>query len=159
MINDQDQDSRFGNNSVFNCRMCGECCRGAGGIVLSQKDIERLAGHLDLSISTFLQQYAEHKNGKYRLKVGLDEYCVFFRQGCNVHDAKPDICRAWPFFKGNIVDPYSFAMAKEYCPGIHPEASHEAFAAEGMAFLREEGLLCDDHDGGASALCIEKQGD
>lgn len=28
--------------TVFDCQMCGQCCEGEGGIVLSPKDLKRL---------------------------------------------------------------------------------------------------------------------
>lgn len=146
-----DSQTAFGNGSAFSCKMCGQCCHGSGGIVLAPKDIARLAAHLELEPAAFLQRHAENKAGKQRLKVREDGYCVFFHEGCAVHPAKPDICRAWPYFRGNLEDAYSLAMAKEYCPGIAPGVSFNAFSAEGRAFLKREGLL-QDTDEGANAL-------
>ena len=146
----------FGNGSAFACKMCGQCCQGSGGIVLAAKDIARLADHLGLEPAAFLQRHAENKSGKNRLKVREDGYCVFFTEGCTVHPAKPDICRAWPFFRGNLEDAYSLAMAKEYCPGIAPDVSFDAFSAEGRTFLKREGLL-QDTDEGANALRLPQE--
>ena len=35
--------------TVFQCRMCGHCCEGRGGIVVSPADLTRLAAFLDLA--------------------------------------------------------------------------------------------------------------
>ncbi|GAB6887142.1 hypothetical protein JCM13304A_06400 [Desulfothermus okinawensis JCM 13304] len=59
---------------------------------------------------------------------------------------KPDICLAWPFFKGNLEDEYSFFLAKEYCPGISRDVSFEEFRKYGLKFLREHDLLKKDKD-------------
>lgn len=150
---------KFGNGVVFSCQQCGQCCYGAGGIVLSQKDSLRLAEHLGLDVEQLLTQYAEEAGGKQRLQVGPDGYCVFFASGCSVHEAKPDVCRAWPFFRGNLQDPDSLEMAKEYCPGIAPDVSFQAFAAEGRAFLKSENLLHDDTEHDARALCLDDDPD
>ena len=64
----------------------------------------------------------------------------------------PDVCRAWPFFRGNLVDADSWGMALDYCPGINPEAGHAAFVREGLRYLRENGLEGDDAPDGAGAL-------
>ena len=125
--------------------------------MLAPKDVNRLAEHFGLTTEAFLEQYAEECNGKYQLTTGQDAYCIFFREGCTVHDAKPDICRAWPFFRGNIEDPSSLDMAKEYCLGIDPRVPHEVFAAAGRAFLREAGLLQDDPGKAARALCLDPE--
>ena len=127
---------------AFDCRMCGSCCRGAGGIVVGDKDLERLCAHTALSPEEFGARFAERRNGKLKLRVGVDDCCVFFTvgQGCTVHPAKPDICRAWPFFRGNLLDAESLSLAKEYCPGIHPDIGQAEFARRGMAELEEENL-------------------
>lgn len=125
---------------AFTCRRCGHCCLGVGGIVLSDADIARLAEHLHLDRTSLLAQYAEWVGGKYRLITGTDTYCIFYDQGCSMHPARPDVCRAWPFFKGNIIDAGSHAMAAEDCPGINPKASHAEFARQGRAYLESHGL-------------------
>ena len=109
-----------GGSSAFACRMCGQCCEGRGGIVVSPTDEARLCRALRLDPPTFRERYTEQRNGKMHLRVGEDGRCLFFREtgGCSVHVHKPAVCRAWPFFKGNLIDPVSFSLAKEYFPGI-----------------------------------------
>ncbi len=131
---------------AFTCRRCGHCCRGEGGIVLTQKDRERLRLHLNMSLDAFLETWTLRKGEKYHLKNREDGYCVFFEEGCSVHPARPDICRAWPFFKGNLIDQLSWEMIQDYCPGVAPEAGHEEFVRQGMRYLRENGL-CRERDG------------
>lgn len=145
----------FGNGPVFSCQQCGQCCYGAGGIVLSDHDSQRLARFLNLDVQSFLDRFAEYVAEKYRLQVGADNYCVFFQNGCSVHEAKPDVCRAWPFFRGNLQDSQSLEMAKDYCPGIRKDADFAAFAAEGRAFLQREGLVRHDMRADARALCLD----
>lgn len=125
---------------VFVCRRCGHCCQGQGGIVLDERDIARLCDYLGLDRATLLSRYAENVGEMPRLVSGPDGYCIFYREGCGVHPARPDVCRAWPFFRGNLIDPESLAMAREDCPGIDPGASHEEFARQGKAYLRRHGL-------------------
>ena len=54
------------------------------------------------------------------------------------------MCRAWPYFRGNLVDPVSFDMAKADCPGIARDAAHADFAWEGFAYLKTRGILGTD---------------
>ena len=63
--------------------------------------------------------------------------------------------RAWPFFRGNLLDKESFAMAKDFCPGIKREATHEAFVREGLHYLRTESLLAHDPQREANALILD----
>ena len=78
-------------------------------------------------------------------------------KGCIVHEGKPSICKAWPFFRGNIEDAESLALAKDFCPGINPDISHEDFAREGMAYLEQERLLASDTRTEANALILPRR--
>lgn len=134
---------------AFECRMCGHCCHGVGGIVLTDKDEKRLAAHLGIPVDEMLARYTELRNGKVSILTGEDGYCVFFHheKGCGVHPGRPDVCRAWPFFRGNLVDKTSWEMIQEYCPGVNPEAGHEEFVRQGREYLRREDLS--RHDPGS----------
>lgn len=133
---------------AFECRMCGHCCKGEGGIVMAAKDQRRLADHLGLPLEDFLSRYTRTCGGKVILITGDDDYCIFFRQGegCHVHPGRPDICRAWPFFKGNIVDAMSWEMIQEYCPGVRAEAGHDEFRRQGIEYIKSLNIECDDND-------------
>ena len=141
-------------NTAFDCRMCGHCCEGKGGIVVSPSDLQRLCDFLRMPADAVIAAYGEQAGDKLKIRCGEDGYCIFFRQGkgCIVHEGKPTICKAWPFFRGSIEDPKSLALAKDFCPGINPDISHEDFAREGMAYLEKERLLASDTRTEANAL-------
>lgn len=128
---------------IFACRMCGHCCEGKGGIVLEADEPGRIAGWLGISGSRFQAEYCLESGGKLRLGTGSDGYCVFFLpgRGCSVHEVKPRVCRAWPFFRGNLVDRLSMGMAAEFCPGINSRATFEEFRDYGLEYLRANALL------------------
>jgi len=135
-------------DAVFNCTRCGICCQGVGGIVLAEKDLLRLADHLAMTPETFLQEWTERRGRLPSLRAGADGYCVFFAPGlgCSVHAARPDVCRAWPFFRGNLEDAASYEMAREDCPGI-AAAAHDAFREAGLTYLTVHDLATDREDG------------
>lgn len=141
---------------TFNCQCCGRCCEGSGGIVLSEKDLKRLCSHMNLTPELFEKKWAERANGKLRLKSQENGGCVFYndKDGCSVHVAKPDICRAWPYFRGNLLDNLSLEMAKEYCPGIPKEMTFTAFVMEGLAYLKENELMSSRQSDEANALYV-----
>lgn len=143
--------------TVFTCRRCGHCCQGVGGIVLAERDIARLAEHLGLDRGTLLSRYTETVGELPRLRCGQDGSCVFYKDGCTVHPGRPDVCRAWPFFRGNLIDPESLFMAREDCPGIDPEASHEEFARQGKAYLLRHGLARPRGEGVPRALVLDEE--
>lgn len=107
-----------------------------------------------MPVNSFLERYAEQRGAKFHISVGLDGCCVFFdpQKLCTVHQARPDICRAWPFFRGNLVDPVSLSMAKEYCPGIDKNVTFARFARSGAEALAREDLLCEASEHNPTAL-------
>jgi len=144
--------------NVFTCQMCGECCLGQGGIVVTGRDVARLSHCLDMSRQAFQERYCQPSgNGKIALCCNDLGYCIFFQPeaGCSVHTHKPDICSAWPFFRGNLEDAASLEMAKEFCPGIGRHVGHREFVRQGLAYLREKDLLRTNDPEAPNALCID----
>lgn len=140
---------------VFACSRCGECCRGVGGIVLRTADAARLAAFFGISVPAFLERHAERAHGKFRLRVKDDGACVFASRAlCAVHGARPDICRAWPFFRGNLVDPVSFFMAAQGCAGIGRAVSFSDFVRSGARCLLENGIYAGPHEKNAPAALL-----
>jgi hypothetical protein len=121
-------------------------------------DIPRLCAHFGLTAEELLERYTERRAGKPVLKCGEDGFCLFFRTGvgCGIHPARPAVCRAWPYFRGNLVDEQSFAMAKQDCPGISSTCSHAEFAHEGFAYLNDYKLRADDIFTEGRALIVEE---
>lgn len=142
---------------AFECKKCGHCCQGEGGIILTAKDRERLAEHLGISVDELIKKYSEKVNGKIRLRCGDNGYCVFYSEGCAVHPGRPDICRAWPFFRGNLIDETSWEMIQEYCPGINPKAGHKEFVRQGKEYIKKEGLCQHDPDIAPNALITDPE--
>lgn len=114
---------------VFKCKMCGKCCKGKGGIYLTESEIFKISDYLKIEPDQFKSFYCENINGKLRLVQGKKGYCIFyhFKKQCLIHCVKPFICSLWPFFPANIKDEQSFYIAKLACPGIHPDCSHKDF--------------------------------
>ncbi|RLC23173.1 MAG: YkgJ family cysteine cluster protein [Deltaproteobacteria bacterium] len=117
---------------AFDCRMCGECCYGEGGIVVSREEAKRIAGHLGIGAGMFIMRYCEIRHGRMYLRTGPDRYCVFLERGkgCRIHPVKPAVCSLWPFFPANLTDRENWEAAKEACPGISRDCSFEDFVAQ-----------------------------
>ena len=143
---------------TFSCTRCGKCCEGRGGIVVGPRDLPRLCAYFGLPADEVLARYTENIGGKPTLRCGEDGFCLFFKagRGCSIHPARPAVCRAWPFFRGNLVDEVSFLMAREDCPGIHRDATHEAFAKEGFRYLNDYKLRAWDREHEGNALIVDE---
>jgi len=144
---------------AFACQMCGQCCVGQGGIVVTNKDQERLSEWLGMSLVSFQEAYTEdHGDVRVLKSSGRDQACIFFQAGtgCSVHSHKPALCRAWPFFRGNLIDETSFHMAKDGCPGISHDVDHQEFVRQGLLYLQEHGLIHENEPDAPRALVIKK---
>ena len=114
---------------VFQCRQCGDCCRGNGGILVSQKEMRRMAAFLKLSPKDFRQRYVTASSLGPNL-VTSNGVCIFqVEKRCRVHPVKPHICREWPYLPALLKFAEEFEEAKGACPGIDPGSSHADFVA------------------------------
>ncbi len=140
----------------FNCTMCGVCCTGENGIVVDDSvDLPRLLDYFSCSIEELDEKYTFIYNGKRVLRSSVNEEklaCMFYsdKKSCTIHTARPSICRAWPYFRGNMLDELSLEMAKSDCEGIQIQAKFENFHNEGYAYLNEHGLIKDMQDKSAA---------
>ena len=117
---------------AFDCKMCGECCYGAGGIFMETDEQKRIAEYLGLKLEDFLAGFTEKRNGRIYAGVGSDNFCIFFKnkKGCTIHSVKPARCELWPYFPANVADRETWDVAKLACRGINRDCSFEDFVRE-----------------------------
>jgi hypothetical protein len=116
----------FNDGLKFKCTGCGKCCTGSPGYVfLSQTDLDRLAGHFQLSPEAFASKYTRLVDGQYALLDRAESHdCVFLSdKKCTVYEARPTQCRTYPWWIHNLRDASDWEEAAERCEGInHPDA-------------------------------------
>lgn len=96
----RDLDVRFekAHEEVFeniNCLDCGNCCKTTSPM-LFEKDIEKLARHLNMKPGRFVEEYLfVDRDGLYAMKTTP---CPFLEDDnrCSVYDARPKACREYP---------------------------------------------------------------
>jgi uncharacterized protein len=117
---------------AFECKKCGECCYGEGGILLQPKEIEKIADFLGLTVESFIALHCEERHGRPYIRSAPGGYCSFFDRDeqCLIHSVKPHPCSLWPFYPALVKDKATWNHAKEACPGFNPEASFEDFVKE-----------------------------
>lgn len=94
----------FDDTFKFNCTMCGKCCKNREDILLTPRDLFKLAKHLDIFIGDFVQKYCEtYVGGSSRIPIvrllptGIDKRCPFLRgTRCSVNSVKPVVCALFP---------------------------------------------------------------
>ena len=117
---------------AFQCRTCGECCYGEGGIYLETEEIQRIPHFLGITREDFISRFCEERHGRLYVKTGPDNFCIFYdkEKSCLIHPVKPDRCSLWPFYPAIVNDRENWELAKDACPGINPECSFEAFVRQ-----------------------------
>lgn len=116
-------------DDVFDCRQCGDCCFGHGGVRFTEAEAAEAAFYLHLSLDELKRLYLDAGPPPWNIRTDFEGYCLF-RQAdgrCLIHAAKPEVCRRWPFLDGPLNDESAFNDAREACPGLSKEVSWEDF--------------------------------
>ncbi|MCK5783702.1 MAG: YkgJ family cysteine cluster protein [Desulfobacterales bacterium] len=103
---------------IFQCKKCGECCKGFGGTYVTEKDIDAIARYIHKDPETFIEDFCQKSGSKHVLAQGDNGYCIFWDELCTIHPVKPRMCRAWPFIESVIKDIKNWKMMAGSCPGI-----------------------------------------
>lgn len=117
--------------------MCGSCCYGEGGITLGKEDVRRIAQFLNITERELIDEFCYIRHGRISVITGPDSACIFYEteKGCLVHPVKPDPCRRWPYYDALIKDKDNWELAKDACPGIVRDCSHEEFVTQAKQWL------------------------
>ncbi len=128
---------------LFDCQMCGECCRGFGGTYVTDKDIQNIAAYIEAPLETFVEIYCRPSGSKLVLAQKDDGYCIFFdpTRQCTIHPVKPRMCRQWPYIPSVLIDPFNWEIMSGACPGIRTD-----FPPEVVQKCVREKLLQDQRD-------------
>lgn len=104
----------------FNCLDCANCCKSISPII-TQTDLERLARHLKIKPSEFLQKYLfMDEDGDFVFQqtpcpfLGTDNYC-------SVYESRPRACREYPHTdRKKMVQILDLTFKNcEYCPVVY----------------------------------------
>lgn len=124
----KDMVSEFNSSGdIFECRMCGECCRGFGGTYVSRTDIDNICTLIKADPDMFIKKYCDPSGSRFVLTTGEDGCCIFFdkEKQCTIHPVKPYMCKAWPFIEPVIKYPENWNAMAGSCPGIRKDIPHK----------------------------------
>lgn len=110
-------------NQLFDCTLCGDCCKGYGGTYLEAADIDAIARFIGISARRLLAKYTRLSGGRRLLAQGKSGYCIFWDRVCTIHPVKPHMCRQWPFISSILVDVGNWRAMASTCPGMDADAS------------------------------------
>ena len=90
----------------FECVQCGGCCRQSGALRLLEKDIDRIAEYLQLTVDEFCNKYDAKHIYKGLYYIDLHDGCVFLNENkCTINPAKPFFCGNYIPFVDNAGSP------------------------------------------------------
>ena len=82
------------------CQRCGNCCRWPGLVIVTGKEIDRMAAYLEMTPEDFLEKYVEVTEDGQNLTLIMkkDDSCIFLdgADRCRVNAAKPNQCSDFP---------------------------------------------------------------
>lgn len=125
-------------SDLFQCQMCGDCCKGYGGTYISEEEASKIARFLGEKKEDFIAKYTVMSGNRRVIAQKENGYCVFFDQLCTIHPVKPQMCRRWPYIKNILKDVSNWQKMAGSCPGIRTDASPEAVIARVKKELGEE---------------------
>lgn len=112
--------------NIFECKKCGDCCKGYGGTFVTDSDIEAIAAYVKVEPRYFLRDYCQMSGTRPVLAQGKDGYCIFRENKiCSIHPVKPRMCRAWPFIQSVLTDISNWRIMADSCPGMRTDISDE----------------------------------
>lgn len=124
----------------FKCTQCGKCCTGSPGYVwVSVEEMAEMANGLNLTLSAFKRLYVRRIGNRYALieKKSDNHSCIFYQEKqCRVYMNRPLQCRAYPFWKENLLSEESWKQTAIECEGIQPNSP--IVSLESIEHLLEE---------------------
>ncbi len=113
---------------IFECKLCGDCCKGFGGTYVTKQDILNIAQFIQSDPDKFTDQYCDPSGSRHVLTRGEDGRCLFFDsvKQCTIHPVKPYMCKAWPFIAAVIKHPENWNIMANSCPGMKKDIPYDA---------------------------------
>ncbi len=125
---------------IFVCTRCGFCCHGETTVSLTPDDIRRMIGVLEIEESVVFEKYLRVHQDVVQMKT-VNGHCIFYNDGCKVHNGRPWRCMQWPFPPSILKDENNFITIKDSCPGINRTISYEEFCRVLDILTDKNGLL------------------
>lgn len=107
----------------FECQGSGKCCTSHGEfgfVFLTKEDRNRMAKHLNISLSDFQARHCDQTQGVWHLKEDPKKPdCMFLKsKQCSIYEARPSQCRTWPFWPEVMNAKAWKSEVANFCPGI-----------------------------------------
>ncbi len=125
---------------IFQCTQCGYCCQGETTVSLDKDDQKRMIKSLDLSKTKITEKYWRITGDIVQMKI-IDGHCIFYDNGCKVHQGRPWRCAQWPLHPSILTDENNYKTISESCPGINTEISYKQFCTILKEIIAEQTII------------------
>jgi len=125
---------------IFQCSRCGYCCQGETTVSLDTDDQERMVAALALSREEVSDKYWRISGNVVQMKI-VDGHCIFYEDGCTVHQGRPWRCAQWPLHPSILSDENNFHTIRESCPGINQKISYDDFCKTLCEIMKEQAKI------------------
>lgn len=113
---------------IFCCTRCGGCCHGETTVSLDGEDQTRMLACLGIDRSEAEGRYWRITGQEVQMQI-QDGHCIFYAEGCTVHDGRPWRCAQWPLHPAILNDISNYSAIADSCPGINSTLSYDDFCA------------------------------
>ncbi len=128
-------------SEIFECTQCGYCCHGETTVSLDRNDQERMIKVLGLSEQEVKERYWRVTGQVVQMKV-KDGHCIFYKDGCTVHQGRPWRCAQWPLHPSILLDENNFISICESCPGLNKDILYKRFCEILSEIMKDSVVKC-----------------
>lgn len=126
---------------IFSCKRCGHCCQGETTVSLDEKDQERMVTSLGMKRAEVEQKFWRVTGNIVQMKI-KDSHCVFYKDGCSIHEGRPWRCAQWPLHPSILADENNLISISESCPGINRKISYQDFCKLLKQIMKDSIIVC-----------------
>ena len=126
---------------MFSCTRCGFCCHGETTISLDESDQKRMIEVLDMPVEKVRQRYWRMTGRIVQMKT-VDGHCIFYKDGCTIHQGRPWRCGQWPLHPSILADENNFHTIADSCPGIKKDLGYKRFCRILQKLMDESVIRC-----------------
>lgn len=126
---------------IFECTRCGYCCLGETTVSLDENDQRRMVEALGEDETIVKAKYWRVTDSVVQMKTERG-HCIFFADGCKVHQGRPWRCGQWPLHPSILSDENNFHTIAESCPGIKKTVGYEKFCEILEVLMKQSIVQC-----------------
>ena len=91
---------------------------------LDSEDQANMLRILNITRDEALRKFWRRSGSEIQMQT-IDGHCIFYNDGCSVHEGRPKKCREWPLVKAILTDGINLETIRSSCPGLNSAATYD----------------------------------